>query len=380
MSVSGKNKSQCCGCDACAEACPRHCIEMKPDALGFLYPKVDHDRCIECGVCEKVCPVEASQALCQYPKKCYAARWNNASKLRFSTSGGAATAICELIIRDGGVAYGCSAEGLVVRHIRVDNIADLSLLQGSKYVQSEIQNIYPRVKADLVSGRKVVFIGTPCQAHGLKKYLRKDYDGLLLVDIICHGVPSQKMLADHARHVGRGQMIDRISFRSGNDYVLRLSSGANELWRVDYWKEPERDMYYKGFMMGLIYRPSCYECRFARPERYSDITIGDFWGLKDKSLFSADGSLGTSAVLAVTEKGERFVSSLGQEMTMYERDVAEAVGGNTQLRHPMRRQKASRIFCMLYPVIKFDAALGLALRCGDLASCAKKIVKHAFGR
>lgn len=371
MSVAIKSKSECCGCNACAEICPRRCIEMAADSAGFLYPKVNHKECIECGACERVCPLQPSND-CSYPIKCYAARRLRPEKQSGSSSGGAAAAICEKIIAEGGVAYGCMGDGARVCHTRIDNAADLPKLQGSKYAQSDARGMYAQAKQDLIAGKKVVFIGTPCQTYGLKRFLRKSGDNLLLVDIICHGVPSRQMLSEHISHIANGKEIDKVSFRDGNNFILRLYSKGKEVWSANVWEERDKDIYYKGFIEGLIYRPSCYSCKFARPERYSDITIGDFWGLKDPDLFEGNAKLGTSVILPATEKGVRFAMTLHNEMMMAERDAEEAVEGNTQLNHPVKRHKAGKIFFMLYKLLPFDTALSLAYRCGSIASRIKR--------
>ena len=156
----------------------------------------------------------------------------------------------------------------------------LGKLQGSKYVQSNVCGLFKDVKNDLKSGKPVLFIGTPCQVAGLKNYIKHIPEHLYLVDLICHGVPSKKMLHDHIKHVAKGQNVQYISFRKGTDY--RLSVKADKFsYEVSLWETPYKDLYLKGFFEGMISRPSCYQCLFACPSRVSDVTIGDFWGLKN---------------------------------------------------------------------------------------------------
>lgn len=360
MSVSNKKKQECCGCNACAEICPKHCISMVEDAKGFLYPQVDSSVCIECGLCEKVCPLDAANLSLHHPLKAYAA-WNkNREEHVASSSGGAAYVLSSHILGRGGVVYGCAADGLDIRHIRIDDVSCLRRLQGSKYVQSDVRGIFRQVKADLKAGRPVLFIGTPCQVAGLRNYIGRIPDDLYLVDLICHGVPSQKMLRDHVSYVAKGIEIRQIFFRKGNDIVVSLA-GDNFRYEVSVWKEPYKDLYIKGFVDGMFYRPSCYKCRFASPTRVSDITIGDFWGLKNSESLPAESKDGISVMLPITEKGLGLVDAVKDSLAIYERSVEEAVKGNTQLRRPSMQGRRSRLFNLLYPILPFDIAMQAAV-------------------
>lgn len=374
MSVKRKAKRDCCGCNACAEICPKRCITMTEDKKGFLYPRVDTETCIECGLCERVCPFPPKPEQKQRPSTAYAAWANDPDIHATSSSGGAAYVLSANMIKKGGVAYGCWADGLNVSHIRVDKINDLHRLQGSKYVQSNIRDVFSRVKHDLATGLDVLFTGTPCQVAGLKNYLGKDYDNLLLADLICHGVPSQKMLREHVATVAPGRNIDHISFRDGNSYLITLKGENEELYRVDFWEDTFRDKYFKGFMSGITYRPSCHNCPYACPDRISDITIGDFWGLKAETLPETAGR-GISVLLPSTQKGQSAISEIAGCMTLIKRPAAEAIAGNSQLRHPVNRCLSARIFSILYPVMQFDCAVKAALIPIRLRSAAWRIKK-----
>lgn len=379
-SVGKKRKSQCCGCNACAEICPRRCIEMKPDSVGFQYPVVDTDKCINCGACLKVCPLEEDGASGSKPEICYAARMLDPGLLVGSSSGGAAAAIASKTVEDGGVVYGCVADGLHVSHVRVDTPEGLTALKGSKYVQSDIRGICTQVRDDLKAGLKVAFFGTPCQTYGLKKFLHSEQKNLLLVDIVCHGVPSQKMLRDNIFNVLGDVSVDKITFRDGCDYRLRIFSAGTEVWSARPYVNPDKDAYFSAFLKGTTFRPSCYRCKFAGQRRYSDITVGDFWGLNEAEHFPSCPHMGTSVILPTTEKGKTFVSSLSGRLKLVSREVEEAVRGNSQLRSPVRKNLEGIIFFILYSRISFATSLKLANCPSRILSLLKKGIKHVINR
>lgn len=368
MSVSKKNKIDCCGCNACAEICPKHCIAMKHDEYGFLYPEVYESLCIECGACERVCPFPASEGDLNYPLKAFAAWANDEKAYERSSSGGAAYVISHTILSEGGVVYGCASDGLDIRHVRVDRLEDLPKLQGSKYVQSDVCGLFSQVRTDLKEGRKVVFIGTPCQVAGLKKFIKKVPDNLLLVDLICHGTPSQQMLREHIAHIVGDKKINKITFRRGNSYILDIESNGKKIWDANLWESPYKDMYLHAFIKGYNSRPCCHHCTFARPERVSDITIGDFWGLGEDCPRPKDREMGISVILPATEKGLAVTQVIKSQMTLVERPVSEAITGNSQLHEPLGESNDSRRFMQLYPRLSFDRAVQ--------AVVLKKMVKY----
>lgn len=350
-------KTECCGCNACAEICPKHCITMVADAKGFLYPKVDTAACIECGVCERVCPLRKENIRLNAPLKAFAA-WNeDESEYLASSSGGAAQVFSSYIIKQGGVVYGCTSESMHIRHIRVDSLSELSKLQGSKYVQSDVRGLFSQVKADTQAGKPVLFIGTPCQVAGLKNYIRRIPENLYLVDLICHGVPSQQMLHEHINHILNGRSAVQLSFSKGQLYCIEITSRCGTV----YSSEPYGDAYFKSFLNGLTYRDSCYHCPFARKERASDITIGDFWGLRDAaSLPLKNNGGGISVLLPSTEKGEMLINAIKAKMYIFERSVEEAVTGNDQLQSPVKDCLQNKMFRALYTILPFDQSVFIA--------------------
>lgn len=357
MSISNTKKTNCCGCNACAEICPKHCIKMIADSKGFLYPKVNHAVCIECGVCEKVCPFQKENISLHAPIKAFAA-WNkDREKHISSSSGGAAYVLSEYIIRSGGVVYGCTSDSMRIRHIRVDSLSNLSKLQGSKYVQSDVRGLFGRVKADLKADIPVLFIGTPCQVTGLKNYIKRIPEHLYLVDLICHGVPSQQMLHEHINHIMKGRSAVQLSFRKGQLYRIEMLSRCGTV----YSSEPYGDTYFRAFLDGISYRESCYHCPFARKERVSDITIGDFWGLRDADKFpSKSEEGGISVLLPSSVKGEMLINAIKTDMYIYERSVEEAVTGNDQLQSPVKDCMRNRVFRTSYTILPFEQSIFIA--------------------
>lgn len=230
-------KDQCTGCGLCAARCPVHCITMKEGLLGHLYPVVDHSRCTDCGLCRRGCPVLHPVEKC-YPKACYAAWAKSDEEYRSSTSGGVASVLSRYILRRGGVVYGCTIlPGVEVKHVRIDKEEDLQLLKGSKYVQSNIIKALPQLRKDVQEHMLVLFVGTPCQVAAVRNMFPKGYsDNLYLVDIICHGVPSLKMLRLHTKRKAGVTNDAMVSFRNDGEFALQISIGGKIVTRIIFGK------------------------------------------------------------------------------------------------------------------------------------------------
>lgn len=351
---------QCTGCAACMNRCPKGCIKMKIDnRLGHLFPHIDHDNCVDCGACHKVCPVNQPITL-RVPQTAYAGWDKSNSEYVTSTSGGAASAFARCIIHQGGVVYGCAMmPNIEVKHIRVETIEDISKLKGSKYVQSTIGMVYKEVREDLRNGRKVLFIGTPCQVAGVKSFIgEKLSDNLYTVDLICHGTPPLEFLRKHILKKTKGVVPDEIFFRKGA-YLLLLLLGGKEIYRSSLFEQRYEDVYYNTFFDGFSYRDSCNTCKYAQPNRVSDITIGDFWGLKENLPLAHPH--GCSVLLPTTEKGKELVEGIRNEFYLFERTVDEAVNGNDQLRHPKEKDFRIKIFKKLQPMLGIGNAYRLCM-------------------
>lgn len=355
-------QSKCYGCGACAAVCPVKCIELKPDKrlLGHIYPIIDKSKCIDCGRCVRVCPSN-NPVKVNASKICYAAYINNNKAYINSSSGGLAWQIAEIIVKNGGSAYGAVidyGEKILVNHHRIENINEIPRLQGSKYVQSTInQDIFKGVLDDLKSGKDVVFFGTGCQIASLKSFLNKPYQSLVTVDIICHGVPSLSVLNSYLKNHIEVDQIKNLRFRNKNNFDLSFET----LDSSNHVLQFKKNLYAQGFMKCLFYRSSCYSCPYAQPNRTGDITLGDFWGLKKNLKNSEKKRESTSLVLINTKKGLEIFARCASQITFEERPISEAVDGNKQLRHASKRHYAYSIFRLLYSLFGFKAAAPICL-------------------
>ena len=313
-----QEKKDCCGCSACVQRCPKHCITMHEDAEGFLYPEVDVSACIGCGLCEKVCPV-INQYSERKPWAVYAAK-NPDDEVRMqSSSGGVFTMLAEKCIDEGGVVFGaCWDEEWNVKHTCIEKKEDIVLFRSSKYLQSIIGDSYCEAERLLKSGRKVLFTGTPCQIAGLKHFLRKDYDNLLTVDIVCHSVPSpgvwQQYLQEKLRNIGLCKSnIQQISFRNKStgwksySFVIKDNSGNTHI------ELSSQNAFMRGFLADLYTRPSCHVCPTKCLKSSSDITLGDFWGITSL-MPQIDDNRGVSVTVVSTEKGMEFLHDINIQL------------------------------------------------------------------
>lgn len=327
------DKNLCSGCHACYNICPQNCITMDADDEGFLYPDIEQEKCVSCGRCKTVCPV-----LREYNGhkrgQAYACINKNDEIRMNSSSGGIFTLIAEYVTEQGGIVFGASFDSeLNVHHIEVKNKDGLYKLRGSKYLQSRIGNTYAVAESYLKQGRIVLFSGTPCQISGLKAYLGKEYDNLIMQDIICHGVPSpmvwQKYLAYQEeiydcpidrksnpafRQKDEGWKIYNVSFKFINDAVYKKSS--------------DKDLYIKAFLSNICLRPSCYNCNSKFLERESDITLADFWGVENVVPDMFDDK-GTSLVFVNSPKGRKIFEKISKDMLYKEVDIDNAVMYNS---------------------------------------------------
>lgn len=343
------DKSRCCGCKGCESSCPTHCIEMEEDSEGFWYPSVNITSCTNCGICEAVCPVLHSDenSECEIISAYSVVTNDNEAKAK-SSSGGFFFELSKKFLKEQGVVYGCamSKDCLKAEHIRIDSEKQICLLQGSKYLQSDASGVFVRVKQDLRDGKKVLFSGTPCLVAGLKRALcGVNTEKLMMIDFICHGVPSPKVWRQYAA-ILESKNNDHLCFVSFRDktagwhkYSLRCSfENGNE-----YINDVTRDLYLRGFVMNDFLRPSCYDCKFKGNSYASDITMADFWGVEDVFPGSADNK-GISLVLVHTELGKRLVEEISGNIKSQNIDAEKGLKQNPSYYKSVQRRSVRDAF------------------------------------
>ncbi|MGM9979716.1 MAG: Coenzyme F420 hydrogenase/dehydrogenase, beta subunit C-terminal domain [Clostridium sp.] len=317
------NKEQCCGCYACASACPKNCILMKVDKEGFWYPEVNKDICVQCGLCERICPVVRNEYVNDKEVNAYVAYSKNEKIRMKSSSGGLFTMFAEVVLSEGGVVFGAAFDNkFLVHHIAIESMEDLEILQGSKYLQSEIGYTYKEAKKFLKQGRKVLFSGTACQIAGLKSFLGKDFDNLFTIDVLCHGVPSPKVWEKYINEKEKGynDSIKQVQFRNKETgwkhYSLKMIFSNSKVYKSIF----NVDDYMKLFLSDICLRPSCHNCKFKSLNRPSDITLGDCWDIENY-MPNMDDDKGTSVVLTHSEKGREMLLNLTEKINLKEAEV-----------------------------------------------------------
>lgn len=328
------NRADCTGCYSCYNACPVQAICMREDKEGFRYPQIDGGSCIGCGACERVCPVlNPPQVTEGGEPETYAAINDQEGVRKNSSSGGVFNALARRVLQEGGIVFGAGFdENWEVSHQSAENEVELAALQVSKYLQSRAENVYQQVRKELFAGRKVLFSGTPCQCAALRKFLRKDDENLLLVDFICHGVPSPAIWREYLAGCTCGEEIQGISFRNKNlsweRYLLAIFfKNANKYLAEDL----KTDLYLQGFLQNLYLRPSCHECHFCRKNRPTDITLADFWGVDEELPEAYDGK-GTSLVFIHSKLGEEAFANIN--VRKWPIEFAKAVKYNPSMLKP----------------------------------------------
>lgn len=306
------DKSKCCGCTACYSVCPRHCISMTMDEEGYLYPKVNVEDCIECGLCEKTCPIITKKEVFRNDVKAYAVQNKNEDLRKKSSSGGAFSVIAEKVIEKGGYVFGCKFdENFKVVHSCVSTYEGLEDFRGSKYVQSFLGDSFSEIKKLLKNGKLVLFSGTPCQVAGLHSFLKKEYENLLSIDLVCHGIPSPGLWNKYLSYINKVEKskITYISFRNKKfGYAGSTMAFGFENGKFEY--SNRKVQFYKHlFFEDINSRPSCFDCQFKGVKRVSDFTIYDCWHMNQVEP-SWDDDKGSTWVLVQSEKGQKFFEEL----------------------------------------------------------------------
>ena len=343
------SKTDCCGCSACEQICPKACIQMKVDEEGFEYPSINTSLCINCGLCEKVCPC-INQGNTIQPHKTYAAIHPDISIQKKSTSGGALSYIAEYIIANDGIVFGAQFdEEWNVKHRAIKDICNIASIRGSKYVQSNIDSTYKEAEQALKEGKIVFYCGTPCQIKGLKYYLRHEYANLITADFVCHGVPSPEVWQYYLLKYKKNK-IQEISFRNKDidgweAYRFYLSYIDEKNKERHIYEDVRQNPFLRGFIHDLYSRPSCSKCPAKGLNSGSDFTCGDFWGIKHTypQYYNKNG---VSILTVNSSKGQEFLKRLN--MLLYPVDFEKSFAFNTSLKHSSKQHPFRALFFKYY--------------------------------
>ena len=359
-------KYECTGCAACRDACPKQCISMCCDELDATYPIIDNSLCVDCGICINTCPNNRAIKW-RITQKVYAA-WSNDTNVRnTSASGGIAYELYHFWIKRGGVAAGVIYEREEGCHfILIENEDDILATKNSKYTFSDTAGIYRVVREKLDSGVPVLFVGAPCQIAGLFGYLKKDYDKLMTVDIICHGMPPSAYLEQHVSQIEKKKRTytKELFFRDPKYGTHTFTFSLNSINGKNFYRKKvlTTDNFQLGYHHALIYRENCYQCHYARKERISDLTIGDFTGLGRCAPFN-QGRRNVSCILQNTDKGRNLLNSLSDVIYREERPIGEAFDFEKQLKTPSVKHSRRNDFETVYKETKnYTMASDIALR------------------
>ncbi len=376
-------KSKCCGCHACYNACPKNAITMQEDTKGFLVPVVDKNKCIDCKICEKVCPILNTKENNNKPIA-YACYNKNETVRLDSSSGGIFTLIATYVIKNGGIVFGASFNNdNLVEHIEIDKVEDLYKLRGSKYVQSKIGDTYKKAKEYLENGRLVLFTGTPCQVEGLYSFLRKEYQNLYTQDIICHGVPSPKVWKEYLKYrLGKEDIgkID-INFRNKDNGWARFNLVLTNK-EYKYKKYHSTDLYMRAFLKNISLRESCYNCSFKKENRVSDITLADFWGI-NSILPNFNDDKGVSLVMVNSNKGNNVFEEI-KENILYEKvDFKKAISMNPSMTQSVKSNSNRESFFNGLGKYEFEELVNKYVKKNSIilrgVNFAKRMVKKIIG-
>lgn len=380
-----QDNAQCCGCTACKSICAHKAITMKADGLGFMYPEVDTQKCTNCGLCEQVCAFhhDYDKSHLTQNQALYAARLKDSKDLERSQSGGAFAALGRWMIAQGGVVYGAGyAEHFRVVHKRATTTEELEELRGSKYVQSDMEDAFLRVRDDLRAGRKVLFSGTACQTAGLQSFLSKKYrEDLLLVDIVCHGVPSPAIAHDYIAYLERkyNSSLSNFNFRDKSE---KGWDNPFESYIVKGRKYHSRH-YTRIYFSNICLRPSCAVCPFTNFQRPSDISIADFWDRHHRYPQLTADNKGISTIICNTERGAQIYSEIEPQLESLPISREDAWQHN--LEHPTTPHPQSTQFEKDYQskgflyVMKKYGDMGWTARSKDKAIELAVKAKHALG-
>ena len=359
----------CSGCAACVYTCPKQAIQLKSDNCGFRYPEIDQEKCISCGKCVTICPfqnpIERNSV-----NECLAGQSCDEKQLQKSSSGGVFGVLAEYFLEHGGGVCGAVMEfgndSVKVHHKLIYSKEELSSLQGSKYVQSDMRGVYTRIEEAIGKGHKVMFSGTPCQVAAVKKVFAKKSKDIFCVDIVCHGVPSEKMFQDYIKTEERKKnaKITAFTFRDKDrgwglkGYYSIKERGEDKKVAI----RPNNSSFYRYFLDGDIYRESCYTCPYANVNRVGDISIGDYWGVDkfNPELLSINGGpikkeQGVSCILINSDSGAELIKKVSTKLHTYPINIKDVMVINAQLREPTKKSEQRSKLFMAYTAKGYEA-------------------------
>lgn len=355
-------KERCTGCGACAAVCPHGAIALRSDGDGFLYPQIRAALCTECGLCDRTCPLMEEPPPFEGEPLCFGAKAKEERVRLLGSSGGIFPLLAANVLRSGGTVWGAALlEDGTVRHTEIQTEADISRISRTKYVQSDLSRVWEQIEGQLRERRPVLFCGTPCQADALRVFLGENRKGLLLVDLICYGVPSPGIWKRYITYLERryGGSFRSFFFRDkrnrDNGHTRAVQVGESE-----YTCSLDGDQYCRTFFRNVNIRPSCFRCRYCTADRSSDITLGDFWGIEQVHPGFDNDGLGCSAVVCHTPKGKQLWEQIRPETDWFACDW-EAVANDRQprLREPVKEHPRRQLYLRLRHILPFSLWLRL---------------------
>lgn len=372
MYFINKNDYDCSGCTACMNICSHDAITMEKNEEGFLYPVRHNDICVNCGLCENICPFEHPVYKNDSPLV-YAAY--DKKERTGSSSGGIFYTIARYVINQGGMVYGAAYDDeLKVKHRSARTIQELEALRGSKYVQSDLNDCFKQIKDELKKGTLVYFTGVGCQVAGLYAYLRKDYSNLLTSDVVCHGVSSQHLFNMHLNYIGAkyNSKVIKYSFRELK-YWLTREKAIMENGKILYKYDGNRSPYLYALGLGYSDRYSCFNCKFAKLPRQGDLTLADYWGVAD--FFPLlDTSHGVSLLLVNNSKGHNIFDKIKKQIVFYKSSLEDCVKHNINIIHPIEEPSIRKDF---YNILEKD---GYEKMANTILVCPEKMRNRRISR
>lgn len=322
------DKTKCSGCTACYSICPKKAITMQSDIEGFLYPQVNQDKCINCGLCDITCPYLNRKEKSFDLRRCFAAYNTDEYERSISSSGGIFILLAKRIIDENGVVFGAAFDDLfLVHHVGVDTIDNIKSIIGSKYLQSRMENTFQTVKDYLKNGTKVLFVGTSCQIGGLRAFLKKEYNNLICVDFICLGVPSPKVWKDYLETFFKDEKLEFVNFKNKDlgwhQFSLNIVTNKR-----NYCKNGRQTYFFAGYFKHLYSRPSCSKCIFKEGNRDSDITISDCWGYTHIAP-EMDDNKGLSSIECHSQKGQELFDAIKDNLVWKDTKIEDVIMYNS---------------------------------------------------